>query len=232
MTDSIETSESEALPWPPSPNKTATAGALYEAAAPEMASARYEVATLIKERDGWQERAKWLQRDLHLTQCDNTLLRAQASKDVWVWQGDGTDNLESMGNRMVVAIFAKDFRTALAVAAAPQAPAASAVELADADILALNAGERFFSESPSKFPEAGFGTQYHAGRPGVLQFARAVLALGAASPQAAPAQGVGVAAVDALVAACEPFLRSLDDAQTQALCEAIQGVFNRNGGAA
>jgi len=74
----------------------------------------YEVAALIKERDAWQERAKWLQRDLHLTQCDNTLLRAAAKKDVWVWQGDGTDYLESMSNRMVVVIFAKDLRTAIA----------------------------------------------------------------------------------------------------------------------
>ena len=48
----------------------------------------------------------------------------------------------------------------------------------DAQLLALNEGERYFSESPSKYPEAGFGTQYHGGAPGVVQFARAVLALG------------------------------------------------------
>jgi hypothetical protein len=47
----------------------------------------------------------------------------------------------------------------------------------DESILALNAGERFFSESPSRYPEARHGTQYHAGKPGVLQFARAVLSL-------------------------------------------------------
>ena len=46
----------------------------------------------------------------------------------------------------------------------------------DAEILTLNAGEVHFSESPSKYPAAGFGTQYHAGAPGVLSFARAVLA--------------------------------------------------------
>ena len=46
----------------------------------------------------------------------------------------------------------------------------------DDQILALNAGEVHFSESPSKYPAAGFGTQYHAGAPGVLSFARAVLA--------------------------------------------------------
>ncbi|MEG0000598.1 hypothetical protein [Comamonas sp.] len=47
----------------------------------------------------------------------------------------------------------------------------------DAELLALNDGELFFSESPSKYPEAGFGTQYHGGAPGVLAFARAVIAL-------------------------------------------------------
>ena len=46
----------------------------------------------------------------------------------------------------------------------------------DAELLALNAGEVHFSESPTKYPEAGHGTQYHAGAPGVVSFARAVLA--------------------------------------------------------
>lgn len=49
-------------------------------------------------------------------------------------------------------------------------------EPTDAEILALNAGETHFSESPTKYPEAGHGTQYHAGAPGVLSFARAILA--------------------------------------------------------
>lgn len=46
----------------------------------------------------------------------------------------------------------------------------------DAEILALNRLVEHFSETPSKYPEAGHGTQYHAGAPGVLSFARAVLA--------------------------------------------------------
>ncbi|WAG21027.1 hypothetical protein DX980_18330 [Burkholderia gladioli] len=46
--------------------------------------------------------------------------------------------------------------------------------LTDEQILALNAGEIHFSESPSKYPEFGHGTQYQAGAPGVLSFARAV----------------------------------------------------------
>ncbi len=52
-----------------------------------------------------------------------------------------------------------------------------AVELSDAELIALNAGECFFSESPSKYPEAGHGTQYHAGAPGVIAFGRAAIAL-------------------------------------------------------
>ena len=66
--------------------------------------------------------------------------------------------------------------------AAPQAATATglpaqAVELSDAELIALNAGECFFSESPSKYPEAGHGTQYHGGATGVIGFARAALAL-------------------------------------------------------
>lgn len=68
---------------------------------------------------------------------------------------------------------------------APQPPAqADARErLTDEQILALNTGEVFFSESPTKYPEAGHGTQYHAGAPGVLKFARAAIALAAHSGQ-------------------------------------------------
>ncbi|KGC13810.1 hypothetical protein DM48_348 [Burkholderia gladioli] len=61
--------------------------------------------------------------------------------------------------------------------------------LTDEQILALNAGEIHFSESPSKYPEFGHGTQYHAGAPGVLSFARAVERALLTSPRAAvPAQ--------------------------------------------
>jgi hypothetical protein len=56
-------------------------------------------------------------------------------------------------------------------------------DISDEQILALNAGERFFSESPTKYPEAGHGT--HAGAPGVIEFARTILAL-ASEDRAAP----------------------------------------------
>lgn len=64
-----------------------------------------------------------------------------------------------------------------ALLAEVSAPAAQAVEPTDAELIALNAGECYFGESPSKYPELGHGTQYHAGAPGVLGFARAALAL-------------------------------------------------------
>ncbi|MDH1788499.1 hypothetical protein N5D77_18165 [Comamonas thiooxydans] len=54
---------------------------------------------------------------------------------------------------------------------------AQAVEPSDAELIALNAGECFFSESPTKYPELGHGTQYHGGAPGVIGFARAALEL-------------------------------------------------------
>lgn len=87
---------------------------IFRDTAVEPAQPRYQTAALIKERDGWQEHAKWLQRQLHLAQCDNTLLRSQAKGDIWAWQGDGTDYLESMSSRMVVVIFAGDLRAAIA----------------------------------------------------------------------------------------------------------------------
>ncbi|MDH1477750.1 hypothetical protein N5F13_25025 [Comamonas thiooxydans] len=67
--------------------------------------------------------------------------------------------------------------TVRALLAGVSAPAAQAVEPTDAELIALNAGECYFGESPSKYPELGHGTQYHAGAPGVLGFARAALAL-------------------------------------------------------
>lgn len=80
-----------------------------------------EMATLKRERDGWKEEAECLQKRLRFAQADNDLLRSHAKKDVWYWQGDGYDHLESMGNNMVVVIHANDLRAMLA--AAPQAPA-------------------------------------------------------------------------------------------------------------
>lgn len=68
------------------------------------------------------------------------------------------------------------------------APAQAVAVPTDAELLALNVGEQFFSESPSKYPEYGHGTQYHAGAPGVLAFARAAICL-AATPAQAKGEG-------------------------------------------
>jgi hypothetical protein len=65
----------------------------------------------------------------------------------------------------------------------------NAPELTDVQLLSLNAGERFFSESPSKYPEAGHGTQYHAGAPGVIAFARAALAASRTKPATPEPEG-------------------------------------------
>ena len=69
-------------------------------------------------------------------------------------------------------------RGMLVASAAP----AEGREPTDAEILALNEGEVYFSETPTRFPEAGHGTQYHCGAPGLLKFARAVRALGKSKP--------------------------------------------------
>jgi hypothetical protein len=69
--------------------------------------------------------------------------------------------------------------------AAPMTASAGQAEPTDAEILALNEGERYFSETPTRFPKSGNGTQYHCGAPGLLAFARAVRALNTATPMAA-----------------------------------------------
>ncbi len=66
-----------------------------------------------RERDGWQATAQDLQRRLHLAECDLDLRRAHQERDVWFFQGDGEDHLESLGNRTVVVIHAADLRTVL-----------------------------------------------------------------------------------------------------------------------
>lgn len=253
---------------------------------------------LRRARDGWHEEAVSLAKRLKYVESDNDLLRKHQSKDVWYFQGDGEDHIESMGNNMVVVIHAHDLRSLIAPApaqcgcqisqaefsqtgelkrvtihygdsrvayivlptddlcprcklpltqdcncdaayaaraASPKATVfewpplptlpnqsfyafdralftdhqmqgyanaygeavragmATAVQtqalrtLTDAEIIALNEGEVFFSETPTKFPKAGHGTQYHAGAPGVLKFARSVIALAARPAEQATA---------------------------------------------
>ncbi len=56
------------------------------------------------------------------------------------------------------------------------APQTSAKALTDEQIIALADRGEYLTPSPSKYPELGHGTQYHCGAPGLLQFARALLA--------------------------------------------------------
>jgi len=93
---------------------------------------------------------------------------------------------------MIKLTHASRYRSMLA--ATPALPAtedSSAGDLAeptDAEIIALNDGERFFSMSESRFgKDVNPHTQYHTGEPGYLQFARAVLARWGSAPQAQPA---------------------------------------------
>jgi predicted phage-related endonuclease len=78
--------------------------------------ARSTIVSLQRERDGWQEEAKHLQRELRLAQCDLDLIRSHKENNVWYWQGDGYDHPESMANDMVVVIHAADLRAVLATA--------------------------------------------------------------------------------------------------------------------
>lgn len=69
---------------------------------------------LERARYGWQDEAQSLQRRLRSAESDIDLLRKHASNDVWHWQGDGYDRVESMANEMVVVIHAADLRELVA----------------------------------------------------------------------------------------------------------------------
>lgn len=71
---------------------------------------------LKRARDGWQEESASLAKRLTYMEADNDLLRKHQSKDVWYFQGDGEDHIESMGNNMVVVIHAHDLRSLMAPA--------------------------------------------------------------------------------------------------------------------
>jgi hypothetical protein len=69
-----------------------------------------------KERDAWAAQARDLQRRLHLAECDLDLRRAHQAQDVWYFQGDGEDYLESLAKRTAVVIHAADLRALIAQA--------------------------------------------------------------------------------------------------------------------
>lgn len=75
-----------------------------------------ELHFVRRSRDSWCDEAGSLARRLVLCEADNDLLRKNTAGNVWTFQGDEGDNLDSMGNDMAVLIHAGDLRTLLAEA--------------------------------------------------------------------------------------------------------------------
>jgi hypothetical protein len=97
------------------------------------ASASYEMPEGVKnqiETLGWKLRNH--ERALEMRKLHD-------KGDVWYWQGDGGDNLESMSMGMVVVICADDFRAALARAQAPSRDAAPLEAIRTLRIALINA---------------------------------------------------------------------------------------------
>jgi hypothetical protein len=74
------------------------------------------VAELRKELQGWKQEAKERQHENELLRERMQLRTQEQRRDVWFWQGDGEDHLESMSNGMAVVIRADRLRAL----AAPQ----------------------------------------------------------------------------------------------------------------
>ena len=133
----------------------------------------------------------WGETDLTLAAIVVGLDRVQAFL-VEYWLGsddhtddDGTETLPSVMADIQKCLAGSDDRWSLefeiggisveTVDAVAVSRLAQPASVSDTEILALNHGEKFFSESQTRYPEAGHGTQYHAGAPGVIGFARAVI---------------------------------------------------------
>lgn len=96
------------------------------------------ITSLKRERDGWQEEAANLAKRLRFAQCDLDAMRSHQKNEVWYWQGDGYDHLESMGRDMVVVIHAGDLRALAATPPTPAEPSADSLWNNSA-VMALNA---------------------------------------------------------------------------------------------
>ena len=79
------------------------------------------LATLTRQRDGWRHEADMLRRRLLFAESDIDVRAKHQASDVWYYQGDGYDHLESMGNGMVVVIHAAELRALLATNNTPAA---------------------------------------------------------------------------------------------------------------
>lgn len=76
------------------------------------------IAELERARDDRRDEFTSLTRALHTANCDIELLRGKVDNNVWAWQADETDHLESMSKRMSVLIFAGDLRALLSISRA------------------------------------------------------------------------------------------------------------------
>jgi hypothetical protein len=109
------------LDWEWTFGPKAATEATAEPAAVPVAHHQNVINALKKERDGWHEEATSLAKQLRIAQVDLDMRREHQAKDVWYWQGDGEDHVESMSNRMLVVIYASDLRAALAAQGAQKA---------------------------------------------------------------------------------------------------------------
>lgn len=75
-----------------------------------------QLATVTRQRDGWRDEAETLRRRLRSAESDVDAMRKHQRNEVWFFQGDGYDHLESMATDMVVVIHAADLRDLLAAA--------------------------------------------------------------------------------------------------------------------
>lgn len=80
---------------------------------------RSTIASLQRERDGYREQAEDLQHRLKFAAADLDMIRSHQENNVWYWQGDGYDHLESMGNDMVVVLHAAVLRSLVKPASVP-----------------------------------------------------------------------------------------------------------------
>lgn len=113
--------------WPPAATgdllrqaKTEIEAMAAERAKPEPPPHPQQIKQLIKERDGWCDKAREYVGTAQALHSQLDTLRKFQKPDTWIWQGDGEDHLESMANDMVVVIRAAALRQLIAEATAHQ----------------------------------------------------------------------------------------------------------------
>lgn len=95
---------------------------------------------LEKGVEGWRLECESARTALAHAEAEILTRAKYQDRDVWFWQGDGTDHPESMSNSMVVVIRAPDLRRAIAASSATDLDVAGAPKL-DATLLESEAIE-------------------------------------------------------------------------------------------